>query len=49
MTLGSMEEKTIVETADSFGSPITQKPQFIYKNRLDKNKIYPSHLSLHGI
>ena len=35
MSLGSMKEKTIVESADLLGSPKALKPQFISKNKLD--------------
>ena len=48
MSLGSMEGKTTVETADPHGTPKTLKPQFIYRNRLDKHNFNPSHLNLHN-
>lgn len=48
MSLGSIEEKTIVKIANPFGSPKTLK-QFIYMNRLYKYNFHPSHSSLHSI
>ena len=49
VSLGFMKEKITIKIADTRGSPKTLKPQFIYKNRLEKKKFHPSHLSLHNI